>query len=88
MSATIILYHVFRPFAGDRETVEVNGGTIRECLDSLVDKFPVFRKILYNAGDMLAVIVLYENETIVPRDLDRPVGERSEIAIVPMIQGG
>jgi hypothetical protein len=34
------------------------------------------------------VLVLYDGETIVPKDLNRPVIDRSEIIIQPMLQGG
>jgi hypothetical protein len=88
MSVTIKLNHALQPYAGGRETVEVNGTNVKECLDNLVDDFPVFHDILFDSNNSLAVLVLYDGETVVPKDLNRPVREQSELMIQPMIQGG
>ena len=88
MSTTIRLNHALQPFAGGRETVEVKGRNIKECLDNLVKDFPVFHDILFDTTNSPAVLVLYDGETIVPKDLNRPVTEQSEIIIQPMLQGG
>jgi hypothetical protein len=88
MSITIRLNHVLQPYAGGRETVEVKGRNVKECLDNLVIDFPVFHDILFDTTNSPAVLVLYDGETIVPKDLNRPVIDRSEIIIQPMLQGG
>ena len=88
MSVTIRLNHALQPYAGGRETIEVNGLNIKECLIELTNAFPVFHDILFDTSNTPAVLVVYEGETIVPRDLERPVTEQSEIIIQPMLQGG
>jgi hypothetical protein len=88
MSVTIRLNHTLQPYAGGLETVEVNGGNIKECLIDLTKTFPIFHDILFDTTNTPAVLVLYDGETIVPKDLNRPVAEQSEIIIQPMLQGG
>ena len=88
MDIRIKLNHAFQPYAGSREIVEVNGNTVKECLDNLIDLFPIFKEILFDTDDALSALVLYDGETIVPNDLNRPVTEESELVLLPMIQGG
>ena len=88
MSIIIRLNHALQSYAGGKETVEVNGSNVKECLDNLIKVFPVFHDILFDTSNTPSVLVFYDGETIVPRDLDRPVVEQGEIMIQPMLQGG
>jgi molybdopterin converting factor small subunit len=88
MVIKIKLNHTFRPYAGNREIVEAKGGTVKECLDNLIDLFPVFKEILFDTDDTLSALVLCNGEIIVPDDLHRPMAEQSELLLLPMIQGG
>jgi len=88
MDIRIKLNYYFQPYAGNREIVEVRGNTVRECLDSLTDLYPIFKELLFSNDDTLSALVLYDGETIVPKDLDRPVAEEGELVLLPMIQGG
>jgi molybdopterin converting factor small subunit len=88
MDIRIKLNYAFQPYAGNHEIVEVRGNTVKECLDSLIDLYPIFKELLFSNDDTLSALVLYDGETIVPKDLDRPVTEESELVLLPMIQGG
>jgi molybdopterin converting factor small subunit len=88
MDIRIKLNHAFQPYAGNREIIEVKGTTVRECLDNLIDLFPIFKELLFNTDDALYALVLCDGETIVTNDLNRPVTEQSELVLLPMIQGG
>ena len=88
MKSRIKLNHVFQPYAGDRETVEVTGSTIRECLNNLIELFPVFKQLLFDDEGILSVLIMYNGETIVPNEINRPVAGQNEILIFPMVQGG
>ena len=88
MNIKIKLNHDFQPFAGNREFVEVKGISVRECLDSLIDRYPVFKKLLFDDDDVLYALVLLDGDTIVMNDLGRPVTESSELVLLPMIEGG
>ena len=88
MDIRIKLNHDFQPYAGNRDIVEVKGNTVKECLDNLIDLFPIFKELLFSTDDTLSALVLCDGETIVPRDLNRPVTGESELVLLPMIQGG
>lgn len=88
MNTRIKLNHDFQPFAGHREIVEVSGNTVKECLDSFIGLYPVFRQILFDVDGILQILVFYSNELVVPDELDRPVSEPGELSLMPMIQGG
>lgn len=88
MKIKIKLNHILQPFAGDHETVEVTGGTVKECLDNLMELFPVFRQLLFDNEGNLSALVLYNGVTIIPNEINRPVSAQNEILILPMVQGG
>ncbi len=88
MAVTIKLSPAFQPYAGNRETVEVEGTTVRACLDSLIARLPVFKDLVSDSDHPLSVLIIYDGEVIVPSGLDRSVKDRSEISLMPMIYGG
>jgi molybdopterin converting factor small subunit len=88
MKTRIKLNQALQPFAGNRETVEVKGDTVKECLDSLISSYPIFREILFDAEGTLSALVLVNGMTIIPNDLNRPVSKPREILLLPIIQGG
>ena len=88
MDINIRLNHAFQPYANNLESVEVRGSTVKDCLNNLIKLFPVFKDILFAADGSLSALVLLNGETIVPKDLNRSITERSELLLTPMIQGG
>jgi len=88
MKINIRLNQVFQPYAGDRETVEVTGSTIRECLDDLIELYPVFKELFFDDEGILSVLIIYNGETLIPDEMGRPVTGQNEILIFPMVQGG
>jgi len=84
----IKLDHSFQPFAGNHETVEVKGETVKECLDNFIGVYPIFKEILFDLGGTLTALVMVEGKAVVPKDLNRPVSRQKEIILLPMIQGG
>lgn len=85
---TMRLSPSFREYVNGIEVFEVDGNTVRECLDSLVVRLPVFGKLISDSEHALSVLVIYDGEVIVPGQLDRPVADYTEISILPMIYGG
>jgi adenylyltransferase/sulfurtransferase len=74
----------------DQDVVEVSGGTVGECLDELVNRFPELRKWVYDKnGDLTNFIDVYVNlERSMPEELSNPVKEGDELFIVMMLSGG
>jgi len=85
---TMRLSHSFREYVGSIEVVEVAGNTVRECLDNLVGRLPVFGKLISDSEHTLSVLIIHDGEVITPNRLDRPVADGSEVSILPMIYGG
>jgi hypothetical protein len=88
MVARIRLSPAYHEYAANRETVEVEGGTVRQCLDGLISIFPVFRQLLFDSEHSLCSLVIYRDDVILPDQLDRPVVDHHDISLLPMIEGG
>ena len=88
MSVFIRIGPAYQEFSGGRQSVSIEGRTVRQCLDALVALFPVFRDLLFDGEGGLASIVIHKGEVIVRGRLDKPVEDSSEIHVLPMVSGG
>jgi molybdopterin converting factor small subunit len=88
MAVTIKLSPEFHRYADGLESVEVEGVTVRACLDCLIARYPVFRDLMSDSDHSLSALIIYDREVIVPVRLDRAVKDRGEISLMPMIYGG
>lgn len=74
-----------RLFAGAREavgrsTIKINGQSVREVLDEAVSAYGE------RLGEVISISKIWLNgETV---DLDAPVGETDEVAVLPPVSGG
>lgn len=74
-----------RLFAGAREavgrsTIKINGRSVREVLDEAVSAYGE------RLGEVISISKIWLNgETV---DLDAPVGETDEVAVLPPVSGG
>jgi hypothetical protein len=88
MSVKIRLGPAYQAYTGDREVVEVEGTTVRECLCGLTERFPVFESLLYGSEYSLSALIIYHDDLIVPSQLDRLIAQGDEFTLLPMIYGG
>jgi molybdopterin converting factor small subunit len=88
LNIKIKLNDALQPFSGNRAIVEVDGDTVKDCLDGLIALYPTFREIIFDAQGALSALVLFEGSVILPGDLDRPISRPGEITLMPMVQGG
>jgi molybdopterin converting factor small subunit len=88
MSVKMKLSQTYFEHTQNREIVEVEGATVRQCLDDLVNQYPVLRPLLFDSEYALGVLIIYNGDVITTSSLDRPVGDNEEITLVPMIYGG
>ena len=88
MSVKIKVSQVLRQFTKNRDTVEVNGGTVGECLDDLIRRFPDTKKWLFDKDGRLLALMLINGETIHQKELDRPVAGGDELHLVLVFGGG
>lgn len=88
--ATVRIPTPLRPYTGDNEYVDVNGSTVGDALQDLIQQHPDLKPHLFN-GDQLRSFVnvfLGEEDT---RYLDGPqtvITTESKLLIIPSIAGG
>jgi molybdopterin converting factor small subunit len=74
----------------DKMVVEVEGNTIKECLDQLVAKYPKVKKWLYREdGELANYLDIFVNlESMFPNQINDPVKDGDVIYIVMMHTAG
>jgi [CysO sulfur-carrier protein]-thiocarboxylate-dependent cysteine synthase len=80
-----------RSEAGGVREVEASGGTLREVLVELADRFPALGRQVLEDGDELAAFVnvyVDSEDARTLQGLDTPVGERSTVILLPAMAGG
>ena len=93
MSVKVLMHYPhLKVLANDQDIVEVNGPTIGQCLDDLVNQFPDIKtRIFDKKGKLLNFINIYQNNESLynePDPLAKPVKDGDEIAIILLIAGG
>jgi adenylyltransferase/sulfurtransferase len=90
MSVKINVRPGMQHLTNDRDVVEVNGKTVGECLNQLVEQFPVMKNELFDAdGKVLSYIDIYVNgKSSYPEELAKPVQNGDELYILRTIGGG
>jgi len=90
MGARVNVRYFLPHLSHDQETVDLEGETVRECLEHFVERFPQARRWLFREDGELAnfVDVFVNLESQFPDELSRPVKEGDEIFIVMMLNAG
>jgi molybdopterin converting factor small subunit len=92
VSIKIHLHKTHRRYTGERETVEVEGRTVGECLQALVRRFPELRAAVFDGNGTQRLhnnIEVYLNlESTYPDELATPTHPGDEIHIAVMLAGG
>jgi molybdopterin converting factor small subunit len=90
MGITVNIHKTHRRHTEGLESVEVDGTTVGQCLDRLVERFPEMRGALFDSqGKLHHQIEIYLNmESAYPDELKKPVQTGDEIHITVMLTGG
>lgn len=91
MAVTIKLPTQLRPAAGNASQAQVEGGTVREALESLYRQHAELRERIADDGGGLRrfVNVFLGGEDIrFLEGLDTPVSDGDELTILPAVAGG
>ena len=77
-------------YANNQSMAEVNGDTVGQCLEHLVQQFPSIKKALFNEdNELLDYVEIYVNEeSIYPAWLATPVKPGDELHLLFMFDGG
>ncbi|MFC1991909.1 MoaD/ThiS family protein [Chloroflexota bacterium] len=90
MSVKINIPSTLSHLTGEQDVVDVNGNTVGECLNQLVDQFPGVKEPLFAKGGKLNnVVEIYVNlESSYPEELAKPVKDGDEIHLIIIVAGG
>lgn len=90
MAVNVHIHATHRQFTNGLEVVEVEGNTVGECLNHLIQQFPGMEKALFAKKDrLLNIVEVYINHASAhPNELVKPVREGDEIHLVVMLAGG
>ena len=84
------LHRTHRQFTDGRETVEVQGETVGDCLHHLAKEYPGIGEALFEKKGKLKnhIEVFLNLQTTYPQELAVPVQDGDEIQIAVMVAGG
>lgn len=90
MGILVNIHRTHRQFTHGRDKVEVQGSTVGECLNALVDQFPDIAGVLfYQDGSLRQHIEIYINaDSAYPDELIKSVVDGDEISITALLAGG
>ena len=88
--AEIRIPPVLRPEAGGQRLVDVEAGTVREALDTLVARFPALKaRVLEGDGVPSFLNVFVDGDDVrLLGGLDTEVADGSTILLLPAVAGG
>ena len=89
-NATIRIPPTLRAEVGGERQVSAEGGTVREVLDNLMDRFPGLRTQLVEDDDIAPFVNVYvEGEDVRTLDgMDTPVESGATVILLPAMAGG
>ena len=90
MGVKINIHKTHRELADGQDVVEVDGKTVGDCLNHLIEQYAGFQEVLFaKNGKLQNWIEIYVNmESAYPEELAKPVKEGDEIHITIMLSGG
>lgn len=91
MSVTINIPQFLQPDTDEVKVAKVDGCTVGECLNDLVQQFPQLKPQLFNnkSGKLHGYLDVFVNKKSAhPEGLGRPVANGDELHIINIIVGG
>jgi MoaD family protein len=79
-----------RQYADGKTSVEASGETVKALLSDLVAKYPGLQQRLFLNGQVRQFVNLYLNDEDIRYldNLDTPVKDGDDLAIIPAVAGG
>jgi molybdopterin synthase sulfur carrier subunit len=91
MAVTVLIPTPLQKLANDQASVQAEGATLREVVESLASQNADFKtRLLDDSGELRRFVNVYVNEEDVRflQKLDTPLKDGDEVSIVPAIAGG
>ena len=86
--ATVWIPSLLRGLCGGERIVEVSGRTVRQVIDGLEARCPGIRERLVEEGELRPELAISVDGETTQIGLLQPVGEDSEVHILPALGGG
>jgi molybdopterin converting factor small subunit len=90
MSVKFIMPIFLQPVTNDRDSIEVEGKTVRECLEAIIRQYPDIRKMLIDKkGKLHNYVGVYINgKDAYPNEMEKEVNSGDEVHILYTLAGG
>lgn len=90
MSVQIRLHMTHRQYTDGKAAVEVEGSTVKECLENLVKAYPGIRNKIVDKNGMLSkhIEVYINSKSAFPDELSKPVRPGDSIRLLYLLAGG
>ena len=88
MGVRIKITPILRQYTGNRETIEVEGTTVLDCLKSLVSQYPDTENWLFSKSNAPMICLFLNKEMVLLENLNKKVSEGDVIDLCPVIGGG
>jgi len=90
MAVRVHIHTTHRQLTDGADVIAVEGNTVGECLNRLIQRFPGMEKALFAKKDKLLnnVEVYLNHASAYPNELIKPVKDGDEIHLVVMLTGG
>jgi len=85
---TVWIPALLRDVTGGQDIVTVPGSTLRQVIEALNQTYPGIKDRLCDANGLRSGIAVAVDTEVARLGLSQPVGENSEIHILPAIGGG
>jgi molybdopterin converting factor small subunit len=86
MGIKINVPFILRHIAGNQDSVEVNGKTVRECMNDLISQFPDSQEWFDDNNP--SVWFVLNQELVSLKGLDKKVTECDELSLIMILGGG
>ncbi len=90
MSTTVHLYSNLQRYTGDQITVDVDGSTVGQCLNNLMEKYPRIKPALFDKnGQLQSLVNLSINlQSVRSEPLNTPLKPGDQLYIILIAMGG
>jgi molybdopterin converting factor small subunit len=90
MAVNVHIHTTHRQLTNGSDVVAVQGNTVGDCLNHLIEQFPGMEKALFAKRDKLLnnVEVYLNHASAYPNELAKTVKDGDEIHLVVMLTGG
>ena len=90
MSIKLTMPIFLQAFTSDKETIEVDGHTVGECLNAVIKIYPGLKKMLVDdKGNLHNYVGIYINgEDAFPEEMKKPVKDGDEVHVLYTLAGG